>query len=170
MHTLRIRGAVLAIVGGTIFALALLPGHAHPADPVSQGPTHGESVPCASSDAAMPRGLAVVLPPGARDPARNLEALRNPFMSAVAIQVNWRDLEPVQDKFDWSRLDALFAAAESNKWVTLEIAAGFFSPAWALQGAQTDTFEIQYGPGHGTSTPLPMPWDRVYLQRWFTFV
>jgi hypothetical protein len=92
-------------------------------------------------------------------------------MSAVAIQVNWRDLEPVQDKPDWSRLDAVFAAAESaNKWVILEIAAGFFSPAWALQGAQTDTFEIQYGPDHATSAPLPMPWDRVYLGRWFTFV
>jgi hypothetical protein len=120
----------------------------------------------------MPRGLAATLPPGAfRDPAKTLEALRNPFMSAVAIQVNWRDLEPVQDKPDWSRLDAVFAAAESaNKWVILEIAAGFFSPAWALQGAQTDTFEIQYGPDHAPSAPLPMPWDRVYLERWFTFV
>jgi hypothetical protein len=172
MHALRVRGAVLALVGGTLFALALLPGRAHAADQVSQGPTRGESVPCASSDAAMPRGLAVVLPPGAtRDPARNLEALRNPFMSAVAIQLNWRDLESVQDKPDWSRLDALFAAAESaNKSVILEIVPGFFSPAWALRGAQTDTFEIQYGPGHGTSAPLPMPWDSVYLQRWFTFV
>ena len=171
MHALRVRGAVLALVGGTLFALALLPGHAQAADQVSQGPTRGESVPCASSDAAMPRGLAVVLPLGARDPARNLEALRNPFMSAVAIQLNWRDLEPVQGKPDWSRLDTLFAAAESaNKWVILEIAAGFFSPAWALQGAQTDTFEIQYGPGHGTLAPLPMPWDQVYLQRWFAFV
>jgi len=171
MHALRVRGAVLALVGGTLFALALLPGHAQAADQGSQGPSRGEPVPCASSDAAMPRGLAVVLPLGATDPARNLEALRNPFMSAVAIQLNWRDLEPDEGKPDWSRLDALFAAAESaNKWVILEIAAGFFSPAWALQGAQTDTFEIQYGPAHGTSAPLPMPWDRVYLQRWFTFV
>ena len=119
----------------------------------------------------MPRGLVVVLPLGATDAARNLEAVRNPFMSGVASQLNWRDLEPVQDKIDWSRLDAVFAAAESaNKWVILEIAAGFFSPAWALQGARTDTFEVQYGPAHGTATPLPMPWDRVYLQRWFTFV
>jgi len=172
MHALRVRGAVPALVGGTLFALALLPAQARAADQVSQGPTRGESVPCASSDAAMPRGLAVVLPPGVtRDPARNLEALRNPSMSALSIQLNWRDLEPVQDKFDWSRLDTLFAAAESaNKWVILEIAAGFFSPAWALQGAQTDTFNIQYGPSHGTSAPLPMPWDQVYLQRWFSFV
>ena len=171
MHALRVRGAVPAVLGGTLFALALLPGHAQPADPVSRGPTRGESVACGSGDAAMPRGLAVELPPGARDAARNLEALRNPFMSAVAMQINWRDLEPVQGKPDWSRLDTLFAAAESaNKWVILDIAPGFFSPAWALQGVQTDTFEIQYGPSHNTSAPLPMPWDQVYLQRWFAFV
>src|SRR5579863_3644416 len=104
MHALRVRGAVPALVCGTLFAFALLPGHAHPTNPVTQDPTRGEPVPCASSDAAMPRGLAAVLPPGATDPARNLEALKNPFMSGVAMQLNWRDLEPVQDKPDWSRL------------------------------------------------------------------
>ena len=35
---------------------------------------------------------------------------------------------------------------------------------------QTDLFEIQYGPGKGTSAKLPMPWDRVYLGRWFAFM
>ena len=92
-------------------------------------------------------------------------------MSGVAVQINWRDIEPVQGKPDWSKLDALFAAAVSaNKWVQLAIFPGFFSPAWALEGAKTDLFAIPYGPGHGTVTRLPMPWDRVYLDRWFAFV
>jgi hypothetical protein len=47
---------------------------------------------------------------------------------------------------------------------------GFFSPAWALDGAASDLFEIQYGPGKGTLAKLPMPWDRVYLERWFAFM
>jgi hypothetical protein len=54
--------------------------------------------------------------------------------------------------------------------VQLCIFSGFFSPAWALEGAKTDLFPIPYGPGHGTVTRLPMPWDRVYLDRWFAFV
>jgi hypothetical protein len=58
-HALRVPGAVMALVGGALFVSAPLPGDAHPADPVSQGPTRGESVPCASSAAAMPRDLAV---------------------------------------------------------------------------------------------------------------
>jgi hypothetical protein len=101
----------------------------------------------------------------------NLQVLNNPSVSGVAVQVNWRDIEPVQGKPDWTQLDALFAAAESSKkWVHLIMFPGFFSPDWALEGAQTDMFSIQYGPGKGTDARLPMPWDRVYLDRWFSFM
>ena len=31
-------------------------------------------------------------------------------------------------------------------------------------------FLIPYGPDHGTVAKLPMPWDPVYLDRWFAFV
>jgi hypothetical protein len=68
-------------------------------------------------------------------------------------------------------LDQLLAAAESSKkWVQLLVFAGFFSPAWALDGAQTELFPVQYGPGAGTAEKLPMPWDKVYLGRWFAFL
>jgi hypothetical protein len=130
---------------------------------VAQNTTH-------RSDATIPSGLTVVLPSG-RYQSLNLQALNSAFMSGVAVEINWRDIEPVQGKPDWSKLDAVFAAAVSaNKWVQLAIFPGFFSPAWALEGAKTDLFAIQYGPGHGTVTRLPMPWVRVYLDRWFAFV
>jgi hypothetical protein len=130
---------------------------------------------CASTTEATPGGLAVVLPSG---PTRGiyrrdqyLQALNNPFISGVAVQINWRDIEPVQGKPDWSKLDELFAAAESSgKWVQIAIFPGFFSPEWALQGAKTDLFAIPYGPGSGTVAKVPMPWDRVYLSHWFAFV
>ncbi len=127
---------------------------------------------CGSPDGFVPSGLVVVLPPdGRRDRSEELQAVNNPFVSGVAVQINWRDLEPVQGKPDWSRLDNVLAAAESSgKWVQLLIFPGFFSPAWALEGVETDLFPIQYGPGHGTVTKLPMPWDRVYLGRWFAFL
>jgi hypothetical protein len=46
----------------------------------------------------------------------------------------------------------------------------FFSPPWALEGVKTQMFLIQYGPGKGSLEKLPMPWDEVYLNRWFAFV
>jgi hypothetical protein len=54
--------------------------------------------------------------------------------------------------------------------VQLSIFPGFFTPAWALEGVKTDRFAIQYGPGTGTVLSLPMPWNGVYLGRWFAFL
>src|SRR5262249_13657560 len=106
-----------------------------------------------------------------KDRSLDLRTLDNPFISGVALQIHWRDLEPVQGQPDWSKLDELFAAAESsNKWVQLLIFPGFFSPAWALEGARADQFPIQYGPSKGTVEKLPMPWDKVYLTHWFAFL
>jgi hypothetical protein len=133
---------------------------------------HSATLQCTSTTKAKPGGLVVLLPSGERNYQNmNLQVLNNPFMSGVAVQINWRDIEREQGKPDWTQLDALFAAAESTKkWVHLIMFPGFFSPAWALDGAQTDLFKIQYGPGKGTEARLPMPWDRVYLERWFAFV
>jgi len=125
----------------------------------------------ASTNSSKPTGLVVVLPPGKQKERLELRALNNPFISGVAVQMNWRDIEPVKGQPDWSRLDEVFAAAESGKkWVQLLIFPGFFAPAWAKEGAETDMFPIQYGPGHGTVESLPMPWDRVYLRHWFAFL
>jgi hypothetical protein len=129
------------------------------------------AMPSASSGASPPNGLVVVLENKPQEPRLNLQALNNPFVSGVALQIRWRDVEPVQGKPDWSKIDQLFAAAESSKkWVQLLIFPGFFSPPWAMEGAQTATFAIQYGPGKGTLERLPLPWDRVYLGHWFDFV
>lgn len=52
----------------------------------------------------------------------------------------------------------------------LEVFPGFFAPAWALQGVKTEQFATQYGPGRGTVLSLPMPWNGLYLNRWFAFL
>jgi hypothetical protein len=123
-----------------------------------------------SPRASAPGGVAVVIV-NKSDKPLNLKVLENPCISGAALQIRWADIEPVEGKPDWSRLDELFAAAESSKkWVALDIFPGFFSPAWALEGATTDQFEVMYGPEHGTVRKLPMPWDHVYLDRWFAFL
>ena len=128
--------------------------------------------PRASTDNSVPSGLVVVIEnKPQKDLASDLRALNNPSISGVALQIHWSDIEPVEGQPDWSRLDQLFTAAEtSRKWVQLLIFPGFFSPPWALEGAKTELFPLQYGPGKGTAATLPMPWDRVYLARWFAFL
>src|SRR6202167_65058 len=124
----------------------------------------------ASADDASPKGLVVVIENKPQQDRLDLAALNNPYISGVALQIHWRDLEPVQGKPDWSKLDQLFAAAESsNKWVQLLIFPGFFSPAWALEGVKIEMFPLHDAPGKGTLAPLPLPWDEVFLPRWFAF-
>src|ERR1700685_4666474 len=133
---------------------------------VKTGTTSGP--PCAAIDQSVPSGLVVDITPQQK---LDLRAVNNPCISGVALQIHWSDLEPAEGNPDWSKLDGLFAAAEaSKKWVHLEIFPGFFAPAWALEGVKSDQFAIQYGPGRGTVLRLPMPWDTVYLNRWFAFL
>jgi hypothetical protein len=160
--------AARSLIGICLLSWTALLAHAQP----TQGLERSEALRCALTGNAIPSGLVVLLPSGEKNyQSMNLQVLSNPFMSGVAVQINWRDIEPVQGKPDWTQLDALFAAAESSKkWVHLIMFPGFFSPPWALEGAQSDQFTIQYGPGEGTDARLPIPWDRVYLDRWFTFM
>jgi hypothetical protein len=124
-----------------------------------------------STEKFTPNGLVVVLPSGKQNEQKELLAINNPYINGVAVQMNWRDIEATQGQIDWSRLDEIFAAAEStNKWVQLLIFPGFFAPEWAKDGTQSDLFPIQYGPGAGTVERLPMPWDQRYLTRWFAFL
>jgi hypothetical protein len=127
---------------------------------------------CARNSGAQPEGLVVVIPDDKlADVSSYREAVSNKFISGVALQINWGDLEPAEGKPNWSKLDQLLDIAKSSgKWVQLLVFPGFFSPPWALKGVQTETFPIQYGPGKGTLTALPMPWDTVYLNRWFAFL
>ena len=97
--------------------------------------------------------------------------VNHPLVSGIAKQFEWRDLEPVRGKPDWSQLDSLFGAAEgAKKWVRLVISAGMSSPPWALKGARVERFARQYGPGTGNLETQPMPWDPVYLNNWFEFL
>ncbi len=124
-----------------------------------------------SIDAPVPSGLVAVIKNTPQSGSLDLGALKNPYINGVALQIHWSDIEPIQGKPDWSRLDQLFAAAESSKkWVQLSIYAGFFSPAWALKGVKTEELAVQYGPDKGTVMKLPMPWNRVYLTRWIAFL
>ena len=119
----------------------------------------------------VPSGLIAIIKDVPQDATLDLRALSNPYVTGVGLQIRWSDLEPAEGKPNWSKLDALFAAAQSSKkWVQLFIFPGFFTPPWALKDVQTDSFAIQYGPGKGTVMSLPMPWDSTYLNRWFAFL
>lgn len=96
---------------------------------------------------------------------------QDPLIAGVALRVNWIDLEPDLNTFDWQIPDQVFAQATTgHKWVVLILVPGFGTPAWALAGTRSASFVRQYGLGAGNVGALPMPWDSTYLSRWFTFL
>jgi hypothetical protein len=118
----------------------------------------------------VPYGLGATIK---YDPTEMLDmkVFRNPYIRGVGLQIHWSDIEPAKGEPIWAPLDELFAAAQvSHKWVHLYVTPGFFSPAWALQGAETDRFPVPYGPYKGKVMTLPMPWDPVYLANYFGFL
>lgn len=95
----------------------------------------------------------------------------NPNIAGLTFRTSWADLEPTSGNYVWTKLDTVFDNAEKNgKWVELVLIPGFGTPAWALQGVQTATFGVKYGPGKGEQLSLPLPWDQTYLNRWFAFL
>jgi len=132
----------------------------------------------ASARTNMPYGISVVNAIDAHRAGKlfdtsnpMLNAYSNPNTSGVTFRTSWADVEPEDGRFDFSKIDTVFANAEKNgKWVELILIPGFGTPAWAMKGVQSGTFAIPYGPGNGTLLPLPVPWDQTYLSRWFTFL
>jgi hypothetical protein len=119
---------------------------------------------------AVPHGLGATIK---YDPTEMLDmkVVRNPYIRGVGLQIHWSDIEPARGEPNWAPLDELFAAAQvSHKWVHLYVVPGFFSPKWALQGAETDQFKVPYGPYKGKVMTLPMPWDPVYLANYLGFL
>lgn len=170
MRLFRPRSALSLFVGAFLLAGNWLFAQ----DPNARGTqtlNQREAPPCQGADVSAPAGLVVVIVDKPKNQSLDLAALKNPCISGVALQIHWADLEPAPRQPNFSKLDQLFAAAESShKWVQLLIFPGFFSPAWALDGVKTETFAIQYGPGRGTEMQLPMPWNKLYLERWLAFL
>ncbi len=95
----------------------------------------------------------------------------NPNIAGLTFRTSWEDIEPTEGNFVWTKLDTVFDKAKKNgKWVELVLIPGFATPAWALQGVQTASFSVIYGPGKGENMALPLPWDQTYLDRWFAFL
>jgi len=66
--------------------------------------------PQASTNGSAPSGLVAVIKDEPQNPSLDLRALDNPYISGVALQIHWNEIEAVEGKPDWSKLDALFDA------------------------------------------------------------
>jgi hypothetical protein len=141
-------------------------------------PGGGTPTECAVPDgspaglSARPTGLvAFAIYTNGKDPFSE-QVFADPSVSGVDLLLQWDNVEPAPNMFDWSVLDCVFAGAHTHhKFVALSLVPGFRSPSWVLQipGVQTQSFKFSYD-NKQPARPLPLPWNDAYLNTWFTFM
>ena len=86
----------------------------------------------------------------------------NPYVDGIVIRTTWEDIEPARGQYNWSFIDSQLTTGKSAILIVLP---GAYTPEWALDGVRTAAFRVKYGFSAGKSVVLPMPWDKVYLDR-----
>ena len=112
---------------------------------------------CGSTEDTIPSGIAVVLPPGEKGyKSGNLEALNNPFVSGVAVQINWRDHRAGPGESGLVEAGCALCCRDFiQEMGTLRRLPGFFL-ACLGPGRRRDRFvrdTVRTGTWHGRETP-----------------
>lgn len=118
-----------------------------------------------SQAAETPRGIYV-----AYGRVLNENILRAPYLTGVLVRVPWREIEPAEGRYDWSYLHREINLAQRHgKKVTLAVSAGPNTPDWVYEAGAAAfrfTFLNPHSPRGGQAARIPLPWDRVFLDKW----
>lgn len=89
-----------------------------------------------------------------------------PYVKGILVRASWKDLEPVDDNYNWSLIDnQLTAANVYGKKVSLAVGGGPNTPSWVYDaGAVAISYSIPF------SGTIPLPWDTIFLKKWTSFV
>ncbi len=128
----RTRRVLLAAIG-----FAVLAGGATAPKADSRSVASLASIPPVQSypsSIRRPRGIYAVIAETRGNKAADFDALLgNPAVSGLAIRTFWSSLQPEKSRYDFSSLDAAFAAAAAkHKTIQLILVPGFGTPAWVL--------------------------------------
>ncbi len=95
----------------------------------------------------------------------SVEAIAHPELAFVSAMVPWNLLEPQDQAFDWTQLDADVAdARERDYGIILRIMAGRLSPAWLAADGMTTVELLGTDPNafdYCDAISVPVPWDTV---------
>ena len=92
----------------------------------------------------------------------------NPVVRGVCVRTVWRNLQPEENRFDWSYLDeAVALAARHGKSVGVSVAAGISTPDWVYRGgAERFDFTLTGRWKPTRHMTMPEPWDEQFLKKW----
>ncbi|MBI5361436.1 MAG: beta-galactosidase [Planctomycetes bacterium] len=118
------------------------------------------------------RGVFAIVKPGQEMPP---QIVANPKIKGITLSLQWDQLNPAENKFDWKRFDmSLEHCKRFRKEVALEILAGCYTPKWVLdKGVKLFQFKNVYKYDESTKdqmVSMPLPWDEIYQTEWEKFL
>lgn len=86
----------------------------------------------------------------------------NPDLAGITLKVQWRQLHPARETWDWAGLEALIAtAAQAGKRVNLALIPGAAAPDWIFAAGAVRTTPVEFG---RIAAPVPVPWDPKFIE------
>jgi len=145
----------------------------------------------AVAQSVQPKGIYAVIAIdnyGVYDTNYVNQIIANPAVCGLTIREQWRNVEPTEGNYDFSRIDAAVSRATLlNKTIQLIIVPGFYTPDWVL--SQIDSCEsfltnpdtipapcgklkmiVPYGNDGDDTLWFPLPWNSLYKQKWQNFL
>jgi hypothetical protein len=120
-----------------------------------------------------PHGLYVVRSKK-REMQLPINAFSNPNIEGLFLRYVWKDIQPNENKFDWTDLDADFEKAVQNgKKVELGILAGEDTPEWIYQKGVRKLHFVEATRnfyGKCETYDLPTFWDEQFKTSWKNFI
>lgn len=98
------------------------------------------------------------------DKLASLERLiaRNPHIAGVTLKIQWKQLHPAKNTYDWEGLERLVAtAAAAGKLVNFALIPGAASPDWIYSDGVHKAGPLEFG---RQNTHVPLPWDRRFME------
>ena len=100
--------------------------------------------------------------------------LNNPDVDGFSLRAGWAEVEPLEGSYDWSLFDAVIPyAADHGKKIMLRIIPGVRAPEWVYEAGAARFDFVDDNPEHptyGQVVSMPLPWDPVFLEKWFDLV
>lgn len=101
--------------------------------------------------------------------------LDKPEVNGLSVILTWRELNPEEEKYDFSRLDSLLSLVQAhNKTLIVRVStcgadknAESDTPDWVLK---SEVKSVPFKDAQGKDHKMPVFWDSTYLAKWGNFV
>lgn len=99
------------------------------------------------------------------------EAVKASYIDGFAVSLYWKDVEPQDGHYDWSKVDPIVEKLlDNNKKLSFGLVAGIFAPEWLYEESGVQKVAMKYNRSRRgaacSNVTIPVPWSKTYIARY----